>query len=81
MTPKMPRRIKCNGFKEGNLLSLKDVAKRLFFDESTVRYHFIRRRLVGFRNNGVWWFTEDSVKSFENYLKTSGNLKKSKDKK
>ncbi|WP_353933321.1 hypothetical protein WJM97_22785 (plasmid) [Okeanomitos corallinicola TIOX110] len=76
MTPKMPRRIKCNGFKKGNLLSLEDVAKRLFFDESTVRYHFIRRRLVAFRNNGVWWFTEESVTNFEKYLKVRNSKKK-----
>lgn len=78
MTPKMPRRIKCNGVKQGRLVSLQDVSKRLFFDESTVRYHFIRRRLVGFRNNGVWWFTEESVKNFEKYLKVNNSFKKKK---
>lgn len=68
MTPKMPRRIKSNGWKKGKLISLEEVAKRLFMDESTIRYHFIRGRLVGFKN-GMWWFTLESVETFEKYLK------------
>ncbi|NET03082.1 MAG: hypothetical protein F6K61_21555 [Sphaerospermopsis sp. SIO1G1] len=74
----MPNRIKCNGFKEGKLISLSEVSKRLFFDESTVRYHFIRGRLKGFRNNGVWWFTEESVENLQKYLEARNNLKKKK---
>lgn len=69
MTRKLSRYEKSRGFKNEPLYTVKESCKILNMDESTLRYHFHRRRLVSFKINGKRFYTQDSVKTFLNYLK------------
>ncbi|WP_413176517.1 helix-turn-helix domain-containing protein [Anabaena azotica] len=69
MSRRLSRYEKARGYRNEPLYTVKETVKILNMDESTLRYHFHRKRLLSFKMNGKRFYTQDSVKTFLNYLK------------
>ncbi|NET70560.1 MAG: helix-turn-helix domain-containing protein [Sphaerospermopsis sp. SIO1G2] len=61
-----------NIFRNGKYLSVKEAAKKVFFNEKTVLYWIRQRSVEAFRCHGRWWILESSLDSFINYRKAVG---------
>lgn len=69
-----------NILRDGKYLSIKDAAKELFVDASTIRYWISKRNIEAYRVNGRWFILADSLKTFEQFIKVR-NRQKNKRKK
>jgi excisionase family DNA binding protein len=70
-----------NILRDDKYLSIKDVAQKLFVDESTVRYWISKRNIEAYRSNGRWFILADSVKVFEQFIKFRNRQKNKRKKK